>query len=230
MRAFKVGRNPVRGLLVRRWSRSVLALVTVVAATTTVSAVALGQPGQPELAPGLPLAAPASPALHDKISPRLHTGQGPATVFVELVQTPAADVYRAERRAGRPAPAAARAATAAKSRVTQAADRVLGSLRSRDAGTDELFRTVNAVPGLVVTADLAHVRELAALPDVRAVRKVVPKTAENSNAVQLTRTLQAWQHSGRLGDGIRIGIIDDGIDYTHADFGGPGTDAAYAAI
>jgi hypothetical protein len=28
----------------------------------------------------------------------------------------------------------------------------------------------------------------------------------------------------------RIGVIDDGIDYTHADFGGPGTPAAYRAV
>src|SRR5262249_38600213 len=130
----------------------------------------------------------------------------------------------------RAAPAAAQAANAAKHRVAEAADRVLGRLRSLDRHTDELFRTTNAVSGLVVTADLAHIRELAALPDVRSVRKMVPKTPANASAVQLTRTLQAWQQTGRLGDGIRIGIIDDGIDYTHADFGGPGTQGAYASI
>jgi subtilisin family serine protease len=33
---------------------------------------------------------------------------------------------------------------------------------------------------------------------------------------------------GATGSGIRIGVVDSGIDYTHADFGGPGTPAAYA--
>ena len=227
-----MGRIPVRGLLGWGRSRWAVAVVAITAtATAAASAVAIGQPDQPELAPGLPVAAqlPAE-LMPGKVSPRLSTGQGPVTVFVELAQTPAVDVYHAERHAGRSAPVAARAASVAKDRVIQAADRVLGTLRMLDSGTDELFRTVNAVPGLVVTADLARVRELAALPDVRSVRKVVPKTAGNANAVQLTHTLRAWQQSGRLGDGMRIGIIDDGIDYTHADFGGPGTEGSYASI
>jgi subtilisin family serine protease len=206
----------------------VAVLAITVTAAGTASTAALGQPGQPELAPGLPLAAGLSPQIN--ISPRLRTEQGPVTVFVELTQTPAADAYQAERQAGRPAPAAAEAATAARTRVAQAADRVLRALRSRDATATELFRTVNAVPGLVVTADAAHIRELADSSDVRSVHKLVPKTATNAGAVQLTHTLRAWQQTGRFGDGVRIGIIDDGIDYTHADFGGPGTRRAYTAI
>jgi subtilisin family serine protease len=29
--------------------------------------------------------------------------------------------------------------------------------------------------------------------------------------------------AGLHGEGIKIGIIDTGLDYTHANFGGPGT-------
>ncbi|MGH4011170.1 MAG: S8 family peptidase [Pseudonocardiaceae bacterium] len=190
-----------------------------------------------ELAAGLPLAvglAPAaslSPALwQGKINPRLGSTRGPVTVFVELAQTPAVEVFQAERSSGRPAPVAARAARAAKSQIGQAADRVLGLLRQRSAGVGELFRTANAVAGLAVIVDATTVGELAGSPDVWSVRTIVPKTAMNSNAVALTRTLRAWQQTGWLGDGVRIGIIDDGIDYTHADFGGPGTRSAYTAI
>ena len=60
-------------------------------------------------------------------------------------------------------------------------------------------------------------------------RTVVPKTRTNASAEQLTNTLAAWQQTGKFGDSIRVGVIDDGIDYTHADFGGPGTPAAYKA-
>src|SRR5262249_12880155 len=40
----------------------------------------------------------------------------------------------------------------------------------------------------------------------------------------------AWSGvAGVHGEGIKIAIIDTGIDYTHANFGGPGTVAAFDA-
>ncbi|WP_051784275.1 S8 family peptidase [Lentzea aerocolonigenes] len=47
-----------------------------------------------------------------------------------------------------------------------------------------------------------------------------PKKLTNASAVRLTRTSEAWRSFGRFGDGVRIGVIDTGIDYRHADFGG----------
>ncbi|MGH3887769.1 MAG: S8 family peptidase [Pseudonocardiaceae bacterium] len=227
-----VGGQLARGPRTPRRSRSAVAVVVLtVMASVGAAGPASGQPETVQLAVGLAPAAGLPPApLQGKISPRRSAMRGPVSVFVELAQTPAVEVFHAERSAGRPVPVAAQAASAAKSQVEQAADRVLRVLRHRSAGVHELFRTTNAVPGLAVIADAATVGGLAGSPDVRSVHTIVPKTAMNSNAVALTRTLSAWQQTGWLGDGMRIGIIDDGIDYTHADFGGPGTRAAYAAI
>ena len=210
---------------------TVVVVVLTVIASAGLNGLASGQPGMVPLATGLPPAAGLPPApLQGKIGPQLAATRGPVAVFVELAQTPAVDVFHAQRGAGRPATTAAQAVSAAKSQVEQAADRALAMLRHHEAGVHELFRTTNAVPGLAVIIDGEAIRRLAGSPDIRSVHKIVPKTAMNSSAVQLTRTLHAWQQTGWLGDGVRIGIIDDGIDYTHADFGGPGTPAAYTAI
>ena len=75
----------------------------------------------------------------------------------------------------------------------------------------------------------AHLAELAALPGVVAVRPLRTYTPDNLNAVPYVGAPTAWQYSGATGAGETIAVIDTGIDYTHADFGGAGTAAAYAA-
>src|SRR5437660_1033822 len=94
-------------------------------------------------------------------------------------------------------------------------------------------RATTAAFAVVLAAALgAPVATAADAPraDVVSVRTVVPKTRTNASAEQLTNTLAAWQQTGKFGDNVRVGVIDDGIDYTHADFGGPGTQAAYNGV
>ncbi|GAA1861394.1 S8 family serine peptidase [Pseudonocardia ailaonensis] len=147
-------------------------------------------------------------------------------VFVEFDDTSALDDYSAALPLGRQI--AAQKSAEAKERVAQKIAGVLGKLRGAE-GERELYRTTNAVPGVAVRADAATARRLAQEPGVRSVRRITSARPSNASADQLGRTLQTWQDTGRLGRGIRIGIIDTGVDYTHADFGGPGTVAAYDA-
>ncbi|WP_053715896.1 S8 family peptidase [Saccharothrix sp. NRRL B-16348] len=164
----------------------------------------------------------------ERVGAALARATGPVTAFVELTTTPATRAYGDEKARGGHDPAAA--ARAARQRADVQADRVLTALRGQDAATREVAKTRNAVPGVVVTADAASLRGLTALPEVKSVRLTVPKSVRNAGAVELTRAARVWRDTGRYGEGLRIGVIDTGIDYTHADFGGPGTTAAYEAV
>ncbi len=203
-----------------------LAAILVVGATAG-TAVAADDPKAEAVAAanGLPAA-----SLQLKVSPRLKTTTGKVTAFVELEAKPAVDAYDEKKSQGGSKEQAKQAAKATRSDTTKVTDQVVGQLKSTDSSTKEVSRTSNGVPGVIVTADAEKIRELANRSDVKSVRTVVPKTRTNSSAVQLTNTIKAWQQYGKLGENVRVGIIDTGIDYTHADFGGPGTTAAFEAI
>lgn len=206
------------------------AKVAVVA--TVLSAGVLAAPGLraegPELADGVPVADLGGDRVTGKLPPRMRAANGPSTVFVELARQAGVDAYAAERAGGRAK--ASGAARLARRAVAETAGAVLARLRATDPAAKMLYRTANAVAGLTVRADATAIRELALSDDVRALHPVVPKTRTNSGAAALTRTVETWQRTGRFGDGVRIGVIDDGIDYTHAQFGGPGTVEAYRAV
>ncbi|TVT49434.1 S8 family serine peptidase [Amycolatopsis rhizosphaerae] len=208
----------------------------MITSVATTAALGVSLSGSANAAGSEPLAEALAPpgvsasGLIGKLSPRLGAANGRTTAFIELDRPPAVEAFNAERAKGSGRDRAREAANAARAGVSGTVGAVLGQLRTLDAGTKVLYQTANAVSGVVVTADAAKIRELAQRPDVVSIRTVVPKTRGNSGAVQLTGTLAAWQQSGRYGDGVRIGVIDDGIDYTHADFGGPGTPEAYRAI
>ncbi len=52
---------------------------------------------------------------------------------------------------------------------------------------------------------------------------------DNVRGVSLIGAPSVWQNLALRGENIKVAVIDTGIDYTHANFGGPGTVAAYDA-
>jgi minor extracellular serine protease Vpr len=73
----------------------------------------------------------------------------------------------------------------------------------------------------------ADAASLASLPNVVAVRALQVQTIENAVAVPYIGGPQVWENLGFHGEGIKVAVIDTGIDYTHANFGGAGTVKAF---
>ena len=67
------------------------------------------------------------------------------------------------------------------------------------------------------------------LPKTETEVQALTKMLAQRNSVKFIGATEAHSQ-GIRGQGLKVGIIDSGIDYTHAMFGGEGTEAAFKAI
>lgn len=208
----------------RRSGKAVLASLTglVLASSMWAPASAVEAPdsGSPT-AEGVAL----QPAFDAKVSRELAEKTGPTAAYVQFAgkgafeQTQPAEV----RRNGFTAPVPRR------DRVLEirAGIQAKAAEVAAQAGASELYTTTNALPGVAIQGDAEAIKALAARPDVVKITGLVPKTVENKGADIDTRALEAWTARDNTGEGITIAVLDTGLDYTHAGFGGPGTIEAF---
>jgi minor extracellular serine protease Vpr len=108
------------------------------------------------------------------------------------------------------------------------------SAAARSLGGRELARINKSLNALVLDVDASRVADLAAVPGVVSIRPV--RTYETqadpsaSGSLEQAATylqVDALRANGYDGTGVRVAVLDSGIDYTHANLGGPGTTAFY---
>ncbi|HEX6047205.1 MAG TPA: S8 family serine peptidase [Pyrinomonadaceae bacterium] len=162
---------------------------------------------------------------------------GEVNVMIELFDVPTSRVYaealgnRNDRAANPQERAAAQgAARAQMARIRGAQQRVLARLGSFGRSARVLYSVQTAYNGIAARIDAAILPQLRGHADVKGVHALPVHYIDNSSSLPFIKAASAWAAtSGNAGDGIKIAVIDTGTDYLHANFGGPGTAAAYSA-
>ncbi len=148
---------------------------------------------------------------------------GKTTVVVQLAGDPVAAVQGdADHKLSKAEKNAIRAQLKAGQRDVRAQIEKLGGTIVADYQT--------AYNGLKVHIDRNKTDALSGIANVLGVRALERMTVDNEKGVALIGAPAVWGGlAGLHGEGVKVAIIDTGLDYTHENFGGPGTVAAYTA-
>ena len=228
------GSRPPRGL--RRVARGCGALV--LGLTLGLTSLPFGT--QAYAAPGVvrgdvdaPRSASAeTPTPTEVLSPSLDGATGERAVFVRFKgQGAYAQTQPDAVRSRAQAPVNAQAQVQA----IRASVQQQGASAAKESGAQVLYTTHNTMRGVALYGNVEQIRALANRSDVERISIIEDMAPQNTGSVLDTDTLSVWaqQHAqnpastGYTGKGVKIVVLDTGIDYTHADLGGPGTKEAY---
>jgi uncharacterized repeat protein (TIGR01451 family) len=160
-------------------------------------------------------------------------------VLIELTDLPATKVYAQtlERSTLSKAQAKIIAGNASRQQTVtlkQKQQTLAAAIAGRGIQMTEIYRVQRAFNGIAVSVPANAVDTLRSLPGVKAVHPLELEYPGNSTSVPFLGTPQVWENTLGLpyaatGAGIKIGVIDTGIDYQHATFGGTGVLADYQA-
>lgn len=143
---------------------------------------------------------------------------------IELDAPPLAEIYAEAQNDGGVQAAAIAALTQAHLADVEAAQQALvAELYANNIPV--LYRTQRVFNGIAVRATQPQLAQIVQQGGVKAIYPLVAKRPDLNLSVPLIGTSLLWQGQALppfTGEGIKIAIIDTGIDYFHRDFGGPG--------
>ncbi len=192
-----------------------LAALSVVLATPTPALAGPGADRTDDFAK-----APSKGRIDTKFTPGALQRDAKVNVMVQLSGDPVAVV---QAKAGHRLSKAER--DSVRSTLRKAQNAITDDIKAKGGKVDAQLQS--AYNGIRVRIQASKADSLAKLPGVIGVRELTPKTLDNTTSVPFIGAPAAWTASGKTGAGVKVAIIDTGIDYTHADFGGTGTVEAY---
>lgn len=202
--------------------RHLLAVIISIALTIVLIAPSAAQPPRP--LPNLeslrleePVTLTSAPTA---LSPSLIGVSGRQQVVIRLSENPTARVPEGAAQA------------AQLQRITQQQDRVLSRLRAIDPTLVEVARLRVALNAVIAEVNGTALPALARDAEVVRINPVVNYERTTQPPMETVPYIGATpdvQAAGNRGKDVRVAVLDSGIDYTHAAFGGPGTLEAYQA-
>jgi minor extracellular serine protease Vpr len=142
--------------------------------------------------------------------------------FVNLEAPSLAERIFSARAAGRSAARSSQQQELAQVRASQQ-----DAIRAAEGSGTVIFRYGRLVNAFSAELSPAAAEALRRNPDVASVEPVSVVRRTNESSVPFIGTEKIYDKLGVKGQGMNVALVDTGIDYTHADFGGPGTVKAY---
>src|SRR5213593_4321240 len=198
------------------------ALLFLVAIMAVERPQAGGSSGGSRFADASALAVPGG-ALTVSVDPRIKAAQGKIDLVVGLIDAPLAVAHgpNFKQRGGALNPGQQKAYLR---QLGQKQDALMGQIRG--LGGRELGRVGKAHNAVVISIDASRIKDIEALPGIKSIRPLINYELALSETVPYIGA-SAVHAEGFTGTGTRVAVLDTGIDYTHAFFGGAGTAAAY---
>ncbi|HEY6327882.1 MAG TPA: S8 family serine peptidase, partial [Blastocatellia bacterium] len=160
-------------------------------------------------------------------------------VLIELVDEPAVKIYARQMAvqglSTEQKKAAAAAATRTQINLLKERQQAIASVvTGPEFGAKEIYRVQRAINGIAIQIESSKLEALRNLPGVKAVYIITPEYPVTAISMPFLGMPNLWGNTLGLpsditGTGVKIGIIDTGVDYQHPNFGGTGALADYQA-